>query len=219
MRPDSMVTWATFRGKIGPQLALPPNVREYRQSLEYPTVFSFPDCSFDHIRASSLPAIWPASKIKAVLEDSYRMLARGGILEIRLMNPIPHASAGPELRNWVDTNLILELEKAFISSRPAILIPMWCREIGFSIGEASSSVSVESRGMQQQILLPIVADSPENNVEEKIQCEVGRSLFSHTWGRYISGCPFWEDEIVLKECREKNMSFSCTILYAMKPNR
>jgi len=120
-----------------------------------------------------------------------------------IINPIPDPNAGPKLRDWVEANLILELEQAFVGSRPGVLVPIWCREAGFSIEE-------------KQIKFPVAIGSPEDDLDCALKCEVGRNIYREMWGRYVSGPLFWEDQTVLQECQEKGISISCTLLRAVK---
>lgn len=217
-QPTSKIAWATITPKTRFSLPPPPNVDFIELSIDNPIVLPLADCNFDRIRAYSLPSTFPASKIKSALEECYRLLVRGGTLEMRLIDPIPNPDAGLELRTWVDTHLMLELEKSFIGSRPSLFVPMLCSEIGFSIGKGINYGTSETGEVQKEIQLPIAVNSQEPTLQDRFYCEVGRRIYDDTWGRYVRSA-FWENESILNECRERNIPFNYSLLYAVKPNR
>jgi len=167
-----------------------------------------------------MPSIYPAAKLKTILEECYRLLVPGGVLELLLINPIPSANAGPSLQNWVDTNLTLKLERKYISTRPNVLLPMLCDEIGLSTGKETGNAAAGSDyGAQLDFSFPITVDCPTENFEDGVACEVGRHLYSSMWSSHLDHPPFWENVDILEECRERECEFQCTFLYAVKPSR
>ncbi|GME37855.1 hypothetical protein BKCO1_7300048 [Neofusicoccum parvum] len=100
------------------------------------------------------------AKIKPILRDLLRMLAPGGILELRLIDGTPvRATMGPRLRAWFEERLLLNLEKEFLCSRPLALLPGWVKECGFRVLEGGDR---EKDLVVQRLRLPACAHPKES---------------------------------------------------------
>lgn len=66
---------------------------------------------------------WPA-----VLKESARVLRANGSLEISVLDPMPR-NAGPLLQQWTTAYLVLGLERQFVATRPAMVIPFWLKDV------------------------------------------------------------------------------------------
>ncbi|KAF2255517.1 hypothetical protein BU26DRAFT_471096 [Trematosphaeria pertusa] len=178
--------------------------------------FPWPDFSFSHIRASTLPSLVPSAKLPQVLRECYRLLAPGGLLEIRIMDAAPvRKSAGPKMRAWIEDRVSLNLERRFRCSKPCMLVPGWLAEAGFELPAAS-----EKR--QAMMRLPCAFDTNSSDVDAELSMQVGRALWKDIWGQFVDDDPdeprwWWEDAEVAQECLERRTVFECGAIFAYKP--
>jgi hypothetical protein len=63
-----------------------------------------------------------------VLRESARVLRVNGSLEISVLDPMPR-NAGPLLQQWTTAYLVLGLERQFVATRPAMVIPFWLKDV------------------------------------------------------------------------------------------
>ncbi len=62
------------------------------------------------------------------LRDCVRVLKPEGKLEISVLDPMPR-NAGPLLQQWTTAYLILGLERRFLATRPAMVLPFWLKDV------------------------------------------------------------------------------------------
>jgi SAM-dependent methyltransferase len=171
--------------------------------------------SMHHIRSSRLATLLPAAQIPGLLAECHRVLKPGGILELRLMNPLPERnSMGPKLAHWLEERLMLNLEAGFRCSRPLTLIPQWAKDAGFQPLPFTSEAEAHGRnadgtprvrrpnslgklGLARSLNLPSVAveasaaskdssgDSGRALVVSQVGVLVARSLWKDTWGSFV----------------------------------
>ena len=175
------------------------------------------DSSFEHIRANALASAFEAPQLKQILQECYRVLVPGGQLELRLMDPVPDAKGtGPLLRDCLERRLLLNLEKSFRCLRPMLLIPIWVREVGFTLSENDTG-----NGSSYKISFPVVIDNAVCSVEDQLACEIGRKLWQSLWAEFLEqgegqvDC-WWNDEVMAKECLQKGTTIDCRTLFATK---
>lgn len=205
-------------------LALPRNVALMSVFDTKDVRISLPDRSVDCIRATSLVAACPAAEIKPLLRECERILVPGGAMEIRLIDPTP-TSAGPLLRQWLEKNLLLNLERDFRCVRPLLLVPIWAKEADFDIHEDSdarsgkSSFPVSSADTEKAPEKP-TEKSIEKSIERKLSVHIGRWLWRDAWARFVGGDTpvkmWWEVEEIMKECQKKRTSIEVKALFARK---
>ncbi|KAK8241577.1 hypothetical protein HDK77DRAFT_259367 [Phyllosticta capitalensis] len=138
--PKSHISFLTTKAPLT-SIPLPSNVQPltvpYAGLLPLPYVAA----SFNHIRAATLPAQLPSSQMKALLRDLFRILAPGGILELRLVEPTPiNKTLGPLFRNWLEDRLIPGLERGTRCHKPLTVIPEWVADAGFRILEGADDM-------------------------------------------------------------------------------
>ena len=222
LQPNARITYISTSSHSDSMIHLPSNVERITISPDSAARLPLADSSFDHVRACSLPSAFPASKLKGMLQECYRLLVPRGALELHIMDPIPCPDAGPELRRWIDDNLTLNLEKAFICQRPALLIPLWVKEIGFSLFDGPEDIKNSGKHLEtQQLEFPIVPDSSEVSSDTRLESEVGHSMWQDMWGSHVQSEGegfkwFWEQESVASECMDKRSSVQCRIIFAYK---
>jgi hypothetical protein len=216
LQPNARITYVSTNSQADSIVPLPSNVQVITIPADNPAMLPLADCSFEHIRACSLPSVFPASKLKGMLQECYRLLVPRGVLELLIIDPIPCNNAGPQLRRWIDENLTLNLEKSCMCLRPALLIPLWVEEIGFS--SFDSPETRERLQEAQQLEFPII---PDSSISSKLDSEVGSSMWQHIWGPYVqSDRPgfkwFWEQEAIAMECMDRGSCFQCKVIFAYR---
>jgi hypothetical protein len=214
MHPRQNVHYLTTK----PQqpIPLPGNVSYL--TVPQPDVVPLPyaDSSFSHIRASTLPSLVPSSKLPRIFRECYRLLAPGGMLEIRIMDAAPvRRTSGAKMKTWLEDRLSLNLERLFRCSKPCTLVPAWVIDAGFDL-PATSAVDGD-----ENMMLPCAFDKLSCDVDVELSALVGRALWRDIWGEFVDDVPeeprwWWEDEEILKECLERRTVFECGSIFAFK---
>ncbi|KAH8901672.1 hypothetical protein GQ53DRAFT_8145 [Thozetella sp. PMI_491] len=169
----------------------------------------------DVVYAQSICSSLPAVDIPAFLFNVKQMLAPGGVLRMTLVDPLPSAEMlGPRMRAWLDSHLIIELERQFRCVNPGRLLPSWLKEASLSCDES----------ITEMIKLPVVAPSPRGskNVEDgAIEAEVcsliGRMLWEDIWGAFLTtDARWWNNDECVKECENLGTYWECKFIEATK---
>lgn len=173
----------------------------------------YPENYFSHIRASTLPSLVASSKLPELFRECYKLLAPGGLLEIRIMDAAPvRKTAGPLLRTWIDDRLSVNLERLFRCSKPCSLVPSWLADAGFELFDPVGSTS---------ITLPCAFDSSSKDVDKELSTVVARTLWKDVWGTFVDDVPgepkwWWEDQNIVRECLERQTSIECRAIFAQR---
>jgi hypothetical protein len=210
MHPNQTVYFLT--NKAQRPVTLPANV-SYLTVRDCGAVpLPYPEDYFSHIRASTLPSLVPSSKLPEMFRECYKLLARGGVMEIRVMDAAPvRKTAGPLLRMWMDDRISNNLERMFRCSKPCLLVPGWLKDAGFDLTTSDDA----------DVTLPCAFDPYATNVDMELSTIIWRSLWRDIWGDFVDEVPgepqwFWEDESIMKECLERHTVFECRTLLAYK---
>lgn len=194
-------------------VTLPANV-SYLTARDCGTVpLPYPEKYFSHIRASTLPSLLPSSKLPELFRECYKLLAPGGLLEIRIMDAAPvRKTAGPNLRTWIDDRLSFNLERLFRCSKPCSLVPDWLIDAGFELTSAGGSSNVT---------LPCAFDDTSDDVDKELSTVIGRDMWRDVWGAFVDDAPgeprwWWEDEDIIQECIERQTVLECRAIYAYR---
>jgi hypothetical protein len=211
MYPNQAVHYLTTM--LQRPITLPGNV-SYLTAKECGAVpLPYPRDYFSHIRASTLPSLVPSSKLPELLRECYKLLAPGGLLEIRIMDAAPvRKSAGPLMRMWVEDRLSINLERLFRCSKPCLLIPDWLRDAGFELIESEGGCDVT---------LPCAFDGTSSNIEQELSAVIGRALWKDIWGSFVDDVPdeakwWWEDAAIFEECLSRRTMLECKVIFAYK---
>ncbi|KAF1951447.1 hypothetical protein CC80DRAFT_481054 [Byssothecium circinans] len=176
--------------------------------------FPYPDSIFTHIRASTLPSLVPSSELPKILRECHRLLAPGGMLEIRIMDAAPiRKTAGPKMKGWIEDRLSINLERHFRCSKPCMLVPTWVKDAGFELADSPDGAQV--------MKLPCAIDNNSSDIDVELKARVGRELWKNIWGEFVDDDPheahwWWEDEEVMQECLERQTVFECGAIFAHK---
>lgn len=193
-------------------LSLPGNVSylTVRESGIVP--LPYPENYFSHIRASTLPSLVPSAKLPELFRECYKLLAPGGLLEVRIMDAAPvRRTAGPLMRMWIEDRLSVNLEKLFRCSKPCSLVPGWLAEAGFEL----------SADNDQSLALPCAFDRDSDNVDEELSTMIGQALWKDIWGAFVDDLPdepkwWWDEDIIMQECLKRKTVLECRSLFAYK---
>jgi hypothetical protein len=153
--------------------------------------------------------------IPRVLKHVHRCLVPRGVLYLILVDPSPASgSLGPRMRDWLDKNLLLNLEARFRCISPTRLFPAWLadarlRANGSVITKVKFS-AIYQRGQKgvSQDQSPAVAE---------LQSTVGRKLWQDVWGKFVHGTKWWwEDQECVEECLKLGTYFDINMIEAVK---
>jgi len=195
-------------------MPLPGNVSYHTVPQPGFVSYPWPNSHFSHIRASTLPSLVPSSELPGLLRECCRLLAPGGLLEIRIMDAAPvRKTAGPKMRAWIEDRLSLNLERHFRCTKPCLLLPAWVADAGFELPAQVGDMRV--------MRLPCAFDDRSANVDVELKALVGRALWKDIWGSFVDEDPeeaawWWEDEDLMQECLERQTVFECGAIYAYK---
>jgi hypothetical protein len=176
----------------------------------------YSDGSFSHIRASTLPSLVPSSKLPDILHECYRLLAPGGMLELRIMDAAPmRKTAGPNMRAWIEDRLSVNLERSFRCSKPCMLMPNWVADAGFDLA------NVDFSNAERTMKLPCAYDARSSNIDAELATLIGQALWKDIWGGFVDDIPgeprwWWENEELMQECLEHQTVFECGSVFAFK---
>lgn len=211
MHPTQTVHFLTTK----PQrpLPLPDNV-SYLTVRDCGTIpLPYPEDYFCHIRASTLPSVVPSSKLPELFAECYKLLATGGLFEIRIMDVAPvRKTAGPLMRTWIDDRLSVKLERLFRCSKPCSLVPGWLEEAGFEV--------VVPKG-HHNFTLPCAYDAATNSIDSELATVIGQTLWKDLWGPFVEDVAdeprwWWEDEEIMQECLKQQTLLECKSIFAYK---
>lgn len=154
----------------------------------------------------------PSAKLPELFRECYKLLAPGGLLEIRIMDAAPvRRTAGPMMRMWIEDRLSVNLEKLFRCSKPCSLVSGWLAEAGFELSEEND----------QGLTLPCAFERSSDDVEKELSTMIGQALWKDIWGPFVEDLPdepkwWWEEEIIVQECLKRKTVLECRSLYAYK---
>lgn len=132
-------------------------------------------------------------------------------------------SVGPKLQDWLDENLIFNLELQFRCIHPSRMFPVWLSDAHL---RANGSIITTTRfqaipqgrdndsGMSARS-----KDSAAGEIEIKkeLRSMAGRLLWQEIWGAFVTGDQWWwEDEEIAEECVERETYWEYSIIAACK---
>jgi SAM-dependent methyltransferase len=88
----------------------------------------YEDGSVDIASSRSIASTLRSHDWPPFLRDCARVLKPQGTLNISVLDPMPR-NAGPLLQQWTIAYLILGLERRFLATRPAMVMPFWLKDV------------------------------------------------------------------------------------------
>ncbi|KAJ2979563.1 hypothetical protein NUW58_g7170 [Xylaria curta] len=197
---------------------LSPNLFPNVQPLLVPSVSvsagsrALPPRIYSAVTCLSMPALFPSTDIPPFLRYINRCLAPGGALHLTIIDPQPvSASMGPKLRQWLFTNLLINLEQAFRTTWPSKTFPAWLA-LGNLRGKGSTIATITA---------PAIYESLDHmDAKTKLRCVASRLLWQEVWGKFVNASRWWwEEEEILQECVELGTYWQYSHIIAVKGDR
>jgi len=186
---------------------------------------------FTAIHASlSVPSLLPSPSLPTLLKECRRVLHERGRLHLTLLDPCPvAASSGPRMREWLDSHLLLGLERKFRCVSPCRLVPGWLEEAGFGAEGVRVTrirfVAATGRGVEGSCS-PLWGRGGKGPAEEETREELrgvlGRMMWEECWGGFCADAVeegarrWWEDKEVMEECVEMGTAWVILVVEASK---
>lgn len=211
LHPSQTVHFLTTEKKRSGTLPSNVSYLTVRESGAVP--LPYPEEYFSHIRAPTLISLVPSAKLPEIFSECYKLLAPGGLLELRIIDAAPMRNvAGPLMRMWIEDRLSTNLERLFRCSKPCLLVPGWLEDAGFDL---------TSIGADRTVRLPCVLDPTSSDTEQELSNLVCQNLWKDVWGAFVDDIPdepkwFWEDEDIVKECLQRRTVFECKTIFAYR---
>lgn len=191
-----------------------PNVRP----LSVPSVSvpassrALPPRLYSTVTCLSMPALFPSTDIPPFLRHINRCLAPGGSLHLTIIDPQPVSeSMGPKLRQWLFSNLLVNLEQAFRTTLPSETFPVWLA-VGNLRGKGSTIAIITAPA--------IAKSSSKDDMKTELRCLVTRLLWQEVWGRFVTASRWWwEEEEIAQECEELGTYWQYSHIIAVKGDR
>ena len=234
IRPESSITHLA----PSPLSALLfPNVRPLVSPIVTNTALSVAPNYFSHVYCLPLPSIIASQDIPGLLRNIHSCLLPAGVLHLVLIDPAPATSSlGPRMRQWMEDNLLLKLERQFRCINPGRLIPLWLADIGFRTDEHMNKTvkcqavfnkgqkeTMESKlGDEEEDILNLLYGGEESRHREQqakleLHSKIGRLLWHETWGSYVNAKRWWwQDAECIEECARLGTYWEYSIVEAFK---
>ncbi|KAF2276067.1 uncharacterized protein EI97DRAFT_501370 [Westerdykella ornata] len=227
------LTTTTAQPSLPPSLPLPQNITSTTYPLHTAITLlplPYPPSHFTHIHLPTFPSLLPSTHLPTLLNQCHRLLAPGGMLELRLINatPIP-GTAGPLLSAWLEQRLAPNLERGVWCSKPCAVVRGWVRDAGFDLPVQI----MEGEGRRR-----VRGAVGDGDVWAEVEVEVGREVWRGIWGGFVREGDegegeeegvgrgkgkgkgrekwWWEEEGLVRECREWGTVWVCASIYAFK---
>ena len=211
MHPSQTVHFLTTKNHR--PIPLPGNVSHLKVRDVGIVPLPYPEDFFSHIRATTLPSLIPSANLPELFRECYKLLAPGGLLELRLIDASPvRQTAGPLMRSWIEDRLSDNLEKLFRCSKPSSLVPMWLTDVGFELMTTDQG---------QTATFPCAIDTSCTDIVQELSTTVGRTVWKEVWGSFVEQIPgvprwWWEEESIVQECLQRRTMLECRTVYAYR---
>lgn len=181
--------------------------------------------AFSAVHCLPIASILPSSDIPRLLQSIFRVLAPGGFLNMVIVDPLPNpGSTGPKLRQWLDENLVFNLEQQFRCTNPSRNFPVWLMEANL---RAKGSVITTTR---YQAIMPqghagdsgggegrSSSSDSELEMMRELRAVVGRMLWREVWGPSVGADKWWwEVPKIVEECLSRETYWEYSVIAACK---
>ncbi|TGJ83412.1 hypothetical protein E0Z10_g5352 [Xylaria hypoxylon] len=173
---------------------------------------ALPPQLYSAVTCLTMPALFPSTDIPPFLRHINRCLAPGGALHLTIIDPQPvSASMGPKLRQWLFTNLLINLEQAFRTTWPSETFPAWLA-VGRLRGKGSTIAT------KTVPAIPVISKSPsKEDLKTELRCLSNRLLWQEVWGGFVQASQWWwEDKEIVQECVRLGTHWQCSHIIAVK---
>ncbi|KAF2965222.1 hypothetical protein GQX73_g8357 [Xylaria multiplex] len=173
---------------------------------------ALPPQLYSAVTCLTMPALFPSTDIPPFLRQINRCLAPGGALHLTIIDPQPvSASMGPKLRQWLFTNLLINLEQAFRTTWPSETFPAWLA-VGNLRGKGSTIATKTIPA------IPVVSKNPSReDLKTELRCLSNRLLWQEVWGGFVHASRWWwEEKEIVQECINLGTHWQCSHIIAVK---
>ena len=173
---------------------------------------ALPPQIYSAVTCLAMPTLFPSTDIPPLLRHINRCLAPGGSLHLTIIDPQPVSSSmGPKLRQWLFTNLLVNLEQAFRTTWPSETFPAWLA-VGRLRGKGST---IATKTIQA---IPIIPKNPsKEDLKSELRCLSNRMLWQEIWGGFVQASQWWwEDKEIVEECVSLGTHWQCSHIIAVK---
>ncbi|KAI1365934.1 hypothetical protein F5Y08DRAFT_161624 [Xylaria arbuscula] len=173
---------------------------------------TLPPQIYSVVTCLAMPALVPSTDIPPLLRHINRCLAPGGALHLTIIDPQPVSSSmGPKLRQWLFTNLLINLEQAFRTTWPSETFPAWLA-VGRLRGKGST---IATKTIQA---IPVIPRNPsKEDLKSELRCLSNRMLWQEIWGGFVQASHWWwEDREIVEECLSLGTHWQCSHIIAVK---
>ncbi|KAI1313136.1 hypothetical protein F5Y03DRAFT_156291 [Xylaria venustula] len=173
---------------------------------------ALPPQLYSVVTCLTMPALLPSTDIPPFLRHINRCLAPGGALHLTIIDPQPVSSSmGPKLRQWLFTNLLINLEQTFRTTWPSETFPAW-----LAVGRLRGRGSTIATKFIPAISI-ISKSQSKDDVKTELRCLSNRLLWQEVWGGFVQASRWWwEDEEIVQECVELGTHWQCSHIIAVK---
>lgn len=141
-----------------------------------------------------------------------------------IIDPWPvAASMGPKLEDWLDENLIFNLELHFRCIHPSRMFPVWLEDAqlradGSMITTTRFRAVARGRDHDSDISARSKDSTEvEQDIKKELRTTAGRLLWQDMWSPFVTGDQWWwEDPEIVEECMEMNTYWEYSIIEAHK---
>ncbi|KAI3398660.1 hypothetical protein diail_8847 [Diaporthe ilicicola] len=199
-----------------------PNIHPMTCPAISPSAVGVASDAFSSVNCLPIASILPSSDMPKLLQNICRVLAPGGFLNMVIIDPLPNPhSVGPKLRQWLDENLIFNLEQQFRCTNPSRNFPVWLQEANL---RAKGSVITTTRFQA----IPHVHDAGEEGrggggddsdtaTIKELRAVVGRMLWREIWGPFVGADRWWwEEPEIVAECVRLETCWDYGVIAACK---
>ncbi|KAG8159544.1 hypothetical protein KVR01_010181 [Diaporthe batatas] len=181
--------------------------------------------AFSAVNCLPIASILPSSDLPRLLQNIFRVLAPGGFLNMVIVDPQPNlSSAGPLLRQWLDENLIFNLEQQFRCTNPSRNFPVWLQEAGL---RAKGSIITTTRF---QAISPLPGGDSGGSgrasggsggsdmvVMRELRTIIGQMLWRDVWGPFVGADRWWwEVPTIVDECLRMDTYWEYSVIAACR---
>ena len=174
---------------------------------------------YNEVHCMSLPSIMPSQEIPRLLRRVHRSLIPKGVLHLTVIDPAPSSlSLGPVMRQWLDENLMLNLETRFRCISPSRLLPAWLADARLRAdGSVISKVKFDAVYKPKPDGDDATSEGGRENIEAELRSAVGRKLWQEVWGNFVHGSNWWwDDPACVEECARLGTFFEYSLIEAVK---
>jgi SAM-dependent methyltransferase len=153
----------------------------------------YQDSSVELILSHFVPVLLRSSQWPGFVLECARVLRPGGIFEVTILDPMPR-NCGPLLRQWTAEKIVLGLERRFLVTHPAMIIPVWLNDVTefghrdshtLSFSAVLEETYERSLSQSAEVHYPSTSAYESERYLQELRIEVGRYFYEVFYGGLI----------------------------------